>query len=340
MNSEILLQNQILKLISENHEINALLSLIAQTIRTQMEVDIFAIVLYPDVVSYNGMMYQIRSTYGQKYQDFLGNKIEQGTLNAFIVGNKTYVDNHVDSKKYEFVRDKEVSSLMIIPLSKEDHIIGGLYIADSKYDAFTDNVTFFESTVSSINIAVETKNLYAKLEKMAITDELTQIYNRRYLNQICDRFIFEALNNKTHLSVALFDIDKFKSINDSYGHLFGDEALKSIAVMALELAERTGGVAGRYGGEEFVVLFPERDLASTYEIIKEYHEEIRNKIFHHGSDVVNLRLSVGIASYPETCLNPNDLLNYADWAMYYSKENGRDRITIDSAEVREQVRLK
>ena len=249
------------------------------------------------------------------------------------------MDNHVDTEKYEFVRDSEVASLLIIPLMNGEEIIGGLYIADSKYDAFTDNVPFFEATVSSINLAVENSNLYAKLEQLAIKDELTGIYNRRYLNQICDRCIYEALRDKTPLSVALFDIDKFKNINDSYGHLFGDDALKLVASMASELAENVGGIVGRYGGEEFVVLFPNRSLSSTYEVVKEFHQAIRATKLFYGMESVQVRVSIGISSFPETCQNPTDLLNYADWAMYYSKENGRDQITIDSSIIREQVRF-
>ena len=339
VNAEILLQNQILKLISAHHDIERLMALIVATIRSQMNVDTFAILLYPNAVLSENMIYKVRSTYGVIYQQFLGEKIEAGTLFPYISKRETYVDNHVNATKYEFVRNTEVASLMIIPLIKAEDVIGGLYIADSKYDAFIDNVPFFEATVSSINLAVENSNLYAKLEQLAIKDELTGIYNRRYLNQICDRCIFEALRDKTPLSVALFDIDKFKNINDSYGHLFGDDALKLVASMSSELAENVGGIVGRYGGEEFVVLFPNRSLESTYEVVKEFHEEIRAASLYCGMESVQIRLSVGISSFPETCQNPTDLLNYADWAMYYSKENGRDRITIDSLSIREQVRF-
>ena len=339
VNAEILLQNQILKLISAHHDIEELMAVIAATIRSQMNVDTIAIILYPEAVISKSMSYQVRSTYGTKYQLFLGERIEAGSLDSYIGMQETYVDHHVNANKYEFVQNVEVSSLMIIPLMNAEEIIGGLYIADSRYDAFQDNVPFFEATVSSINIAVENSNLYAKLEEMAIKDELTKIYNRRFLNQICSRFTFEALRDKTPLSVALFDIDKFKNINDSYGHLFGDDALKLVASMASELAENSGGVVGRYGGEEFVVLFPNRSLATTYEVVKQFHDAVRTTKFYHGMERVPVRLSVGISSFPETCLNPNDLLNNADWAMYYSKENGRDRITIDSETIREQVRL-
>lgn len=338
--SEILLQNTILKLISDHHEIERLFSLIVETIRSQMNVDTFAIYLVPKAVQSRNLICQVKSMFGMKYQQFLKDKIEAGVLEPYLRNRETYVDNHVDASQYSFVQHNEVSSLMIIPLIKAEEMIGALYIADTKYDAFIDNVPFFEATVSSINIAIENINLYAKLEEKAIKDELTNIYNRRYLNQVCDQFIFEAIRDKTPLSVALFDIDKFKNINDSYGHLFGDEALKLVASMASELAESTGGVAGRYGGEEFVVLFPNRDLASTHEVVITYHEAVRQTAFCYENERVEVRLSVGISSFPETCQNPNDLLNYADWAMYYSKENGRDRITIDSEEIREQVRLK
>lgn len=340
VNMEISLQNQILKLISAHHDMEQLMEMIAATIRNEMNVDTFAIVLYPNAVATKNLIYQVRTSFGLKYQQFLGEQIEQGAFDIYIKQNNTYVDNHVSVEQYPFVRKSEVASLLIVPLRKAEEIIGALYIADSKYDAFVDNVAFFEATVSSINLAIENSNLYARLEEMAVKDELTGIYNRRYLNKICDQYIFESLRDKTPLSVALFDIDKFKNVNDSYGHLFGDEALKVVSSMASDLANKVSGVVGRYGGEEFVVVFPNRNLQSTYEEVKVYHDAIRNTKFYHNQEEVHIRLSVGISSFPETCLNPSDLLNYADWAMYYSKENGRDRITIDSSTIRAQVRLK
>lgn len=340
VNMEISLQNQILKLISAHHDMEQLMEMIAATIRKEMNVDTFAIVLYPNAVATKNLIYHVQTSYGMQYQQFLGKQIEQGMFETYTKQNSTYVDNHVSVGQYSFARNAEVASLLIVPLRKAEKIIGALYVADSKYDAFVDNVAFFEATESSINLAIENSNLYARLEEMAVKDELTGIYNRRYLNQICDQYIFESLRDKTPLSVALFDIDKFKNVNDSYGHLFGDEAIKVVSSMASDLADKVGGVVGRYGGEEFVVLFPNRNLQSTYEEVKVYHDAIRNAIFYHNQEVVHIRLSVGISSFPETCLNPSELLNYADLAMYYSKQNGRDRITIDSSSIREQVRLK
>lgn len=340
VNMEISLQNQILKLISANHVVENLMDLIAVTVRTQMSVDTFAIILLPNAFALKDLNYYIKTTYGVKYQQNLSKKILAGAFNQYMDSKKTFVDNHVTKGNYDFIQNAEVGSILVIPLIKGEETLGCLYIADSKYDAFIDNVTFFESAVSSINLAIENSNLYSKLEEMAIKDELTGIFNRRYLNQACEQYIYESLRDKTPFSVALFDIDKFKNINDSYGHLFGDEALKLISAMAEEIACKVGGIAGRYGGEEFMVLFPKRNLQSTYEVVKEYHDKIRNTPFYHNKEEVHIRLSVGISSFPETCLDPNDLMNYSDLALYYSKQNGRDRITIDSSTIREQVRLK
>jgi len=340
VNTEILLQNQILQLISAHHEVDRLMGLIAGIIRTQMNVDTFAIILNENASAQRQVMYQVRTSYGMKYQQFLGEHILARDFDGIIMNKETFVDNHVSTDTYRFVRNTEVSSLLIIPLVKGEDVIGGLYIADSKYDAFIDNIAFFEATVSSINIAIENSNLYARLEEMAIKDELTQIYNRRYLNQTCDRYIYEALKDKTPLSCALFDIDKFKMFNDTYGHLFGDETLKFVAGILNQLADSANGIVGRYGGEEFVVLFPNRNLDATYEMVREYQEKIRTAELFHGDERVDVRVSIGIASFPQTCMNPCELLSHSDWAMYYSKQTGRDRITIDSTEIREQVKLK
>lgn len=340
VNMEISLQNEILQLVSARLEVEELMERIAATVRTKMNVGIFAILLLPNAVVSKNLLYEIKTIYGEKYQQYIGERIVAGDFLQYIERKETIVDNHVVGTQYPFVKNTEIGSMLIIPLLKNSEVLGGLYIADSKYDAFLDNVPFFESAVSSINLAIENGNLYTKLEEMAVTDGLTQIYNRRYLNQACEQYIVEALRDKTPFSVALFDIDKFKNVNDSYGHLFGDEALKKISEKAKELADKVGGIVGRYGGEEFMVLFPKRGLQDTYDAVKEFQDQVRNMVFYHNNEVVKIRVSVGISSYPETCLHPNELMNNSDLAMYYSKQNGRDRITIDSSNIRELVRMR
>ena len=340
VNSEILLQNQIFKLISAHREIEELLKLIIDEIRSQMNVNTIVIILYPNACNSKNMIYEVRSDYGKTYEQFLSEMIHAGAFVSYISQEETYVDNHVVKGTYEFIKNSEIASFMVTPITNGTDIIGGLYVADSKYDAFLENVPFFESAVSSINMAIENINLYRRLAEMATKDELTGIFNRRYLNISCEQFIREAQKNHTSISIVMLDVDLFKKINDRYGHLFGDEVLHYVAQIVDKFAKENDGFAARYGGEEFVVVFQERNLESTFQIAKELHDYIYDSHLHHGDEEITLRVSMGISSYPETCKNPNSLLGNADYAMYYSKENGRNQITIDSQKVREYVSIK
>lgn len=97
------------------------------------------------------------------------------------------------------------------------------------------------------------------------------------------------------------------------------------------------GMAGRYGGEEFVIAFPGKSLDEAYKIVKQIHEEIRDAVIEVDDMKADIRVSAGIASYPETCSNVEDILTRADWAMYHSKRNGRDQITVDSENISSEM---
>lgn len=172
--------------------------------------------------------------------------------------------------------------------------------------------------------------MYAKVQDMATKDALTTIYNRRYFNSIYPEYSGRAVASSTDLTVVLFDIDRFKLINDNYGHIFGDKVIKYCGRLAGEYAKRHNGIAVRYGGEEFVICFLDKKIEEVNKIIKEFHEELKHHEFDFEDKKININVSIGITSYPDICSNISDLLNRADLTMYESKQNGRGRITIDS----------
>ena len=135
------------------------------------------------------------------------------------------------------------------------------------------------------------------------------------------------------MSVALFDIDKFKSVNDTYGHLAGDEVIKCIASVAEQCIEKYDGFVCRYGGEEFVAALPNKKLEIAQPIIEELFEEICSKIVKYNEYEIPISVSIGLTSYPEICKNTDELLKRADWCMYYAKEHGRHQINVDDGSV-------
>jgi len=197
---------------------------------------------------------------------------------------------------------------------------------------------FFETVVAQLLVAIHNASLYSRMQQMAIHDSLTGIYNRGQLNVILEQYTIRASEQKNSVSVALLDIDLFKKINDTYGHLFGDEVIKMVAAKMQEVANCFHGIAARYGGEEFVIVLPDVGISDFYHIITSLKETIDNTTLHFNEDEVHVKVSVGISSYPETSVSCQQLLNRADGAMYYSKQNGRNSITVDNDIVQDYVR--
>ena len=167
-----------------------------------------------------------------------------------------------------------------------------------------------------------------KLEQIAITDPLTKIYNRRFFAEEAEREIERAKRNKSSLALLFFDIDHFKEVNDSYGHLIGDKILINL----VELCQRTirnTDLFARFGGEEFVILMPETNLSKAKETAERLRKEVAQKpIANAGVDEISITVSIGIAEWSEAHPTQlNILLDQADKSLYRSKETGRNRVS-------------
>jgi diguanylate cyclase (GGDEF)-like protein len=333
VNSEMRIQDEIIKYISSSLELGKLMTLITDSILNQIGVSVCAIVLYSGAVNNHLVKYKIKTKLGSDMEDRLSESIEAGCFENYLRGNRICIDNRVTGYKYSFIEGTMVGSLIIIPLVQDKVRIGALFVAHPSYNYFNNYRTFFEGIVAQFLIALNNANLYAKMEHMAIRDGLTGIYNRRYLTKIFDEILHSTMIDHTHLTIALFDIDKFKRVNDTYGHLFGDVVIQSIANLAEKTAEKCRGIVGRYGGEEFVIIFPNRGIDEVYMAIEELRNNVKKEELMHDGKKVKVSVSIGITSYPETCKTPSELLNRADWAMYDAKEKGRDLIIVDNDEI-------
>ena len=345
VNTEMTIQNDILKYISSSLEIDNLMNVITEAIQKEIDMSFCGIMLLPEAYQKK----KKKCAYRLKCCDALDDEIKNGLIDAMeqnqfttlFPEDEVFVDNHIDAdSSYPFFHRKMTGSMIIMPLIREGQRIGAFFAGKHMYDYFSENKSFFEGIITQFMIAMNNAYMYMKMEDMAIRDGLTGIFNRRHLTECFNKLMNNANINKHSLSVALFDIDHFKNVNDTYGHLCGDVVIKSIANFAADTAEEYDGIVGRYGGEEFVIIFPDMNLEQSLEPVRKMQQLIRENVIEYDGKKISVRVSVGLTSYPETCQNPGELLNRADWAMYYSKQNGRDRITIDSDEIREQVMLK
>lgn len=166
---------------------------------------------------------------------------------------------------------------------------------------------------------------------MAVVDPLTGLHNRRYLDSHLKVVFERARQRHRPLSLAIMDIDHFKAINDTYGHLAGDRVLQDIA-NCLRTAVRGADLLCRYGGEEFVIIMPETEVSVASKVSERLREMIAARRFSFGDqhEPITVTASFGLVGYDESYKTPNDLMHAADIALYRAKTEGRNRVHVQS----------
>ncbi|HNR34956.1 MAG TPA: sensor domain-containing diguanylate cyclase [Candidatus Hydrogenedentes bacterium] len=234
-----------------------------------------------------------------------------------------------------------VHSLIVIPVLLFDPVIGSFLLRAARTkDPFSlREISFCEIVAEAAANALERAHLFEgiqkaneRLEYLAITDGLTGIYNHRYFRQRLEDEFERARRYNLPLSCLIMDIDGFKKVNDTFGHLQGDKILRTIATCTLQLVRKSDVVA-RYGGEEFVVIMPQTGLDGARveaERIRKMIEDTRHEGLPSDHPVT---VSVGVAIYdPDTMLDCEALIRVADSALYRAKREGKNRVVIGNLE--------
>ena len=173
----------------------------------------------------------------------------------------------------------------------------------------------------------EIESLQATLREQAIRDPLTQLHNRRYLNEAIEQEFYQAQRLSETISIVLLDIDHFKAINDHYGHAAGDACLVALANL-LQQYSRKSDIVCRYGGEEFILVLPNTNRDGGALLAEKLRLLVENQTFTIDLQEIKFTISAGISFYPEHGTDYKEIINKADDAMYKSKRDGRNRVTV------------
>ena len=185
----------------------------------------------------------------------------------------------------------------------------------------------------------ENERLRIQLQEQAIRDPLTGVFNRRYFAEALDKETARAVREKSPFSLIVLDVDFFKKVNDTYGHKCGDLVLQSLAKFLQENTRRSDIVC-RFGGEEFVILMPDAAVQDAFERAERFRKEFALQVVEHEGKHVKSTFSAGIASFPIHSDAGETLLSMADLALYQSKADGRNRVTVFSPEIEEPAPAK
>ncbi len=186
------------------------------------------------------------------------------------------------------------------------------------------NISLFNQILYS---ALKNIEMYEKIEELSNIDGLTGLYNRRYLQEQLGRMVLEANRSSKSLSVIMVDIDFFKKINDTYGHKAGDDVLRFMGKV-LKSNLRQVDMAARYGGEEFMLVLHNTDKQGAELVAGKVMEHIRRSVIIADGKQLSITSSFGVADLSQASYDSGNLVKMADQALYTSKENGRDRITV------------
>ena len=227
--------------------------------------------------------------------------------------------------------------ILVTALGETEHIVQGLNTGADDYIAKPYHFQELEARVRAMlrikrlqdeldlkNRELEIAN--KRLKKLSITDGLTELYNHRHVHELLHEEFERSRRSEEPLAVVMIDLDRFKAVNDTYGHPTGDVVLFETARILKETA-REIDMVGRYGGEEFIAILPNTDEAEGARFAERVRKAVEAHLYRDEATEIRMTCSSGIASFPmDGVESPEELLKYADEALYVAKESGRNRV--------------
>jgi diguanylate cyclase (GGDEF)-like protein/PAS domain S-box-containing protein len=214
-----------------------------------------------------------------------------------------------------------------LPLMVQNELIGVIHLLADKGKKLTQHQQDIATSFSNIvKLALANINLRATLSELTLHDPLTNLYNRRHLNEFLSRELIRIAREKTTLCVAMMDIDNFKKFNDTYSHLAGDEVLKLIGHL-LTKNFRVSDISFRFGGEEFVVVLQNITLEKAINKMDRFRDQLKNTILYYKDRLLPaVTISIGLAEAPKHGATIEEIIKAADHALYVAKNAGKDRV--------------
>lgn len=217
----------------------------------------------------------------------------------------------------------ERSSTVLFPLIAENKSLGTLAVEGLPLNESED----FSTMANQFCLVMERIKLYEKIQKLAINDGLTGLFVRRYFLMRLDEEVKRSARHNLHLAFLMIDIDHFKQCNDSFGHLTGDAVLKEVARQILDCVREIDLVA-RFGGEEFSVLLPDTDKVGAANVAERIRSSIDRQKINAYDETIKVKVSIGVAGFPEDSTEAQGLIEKSDQALYRAKQEGRNRVCV------------
>jgi diguanylate cyclase (GGDEF)-like protein len=255
--------------------------------------------------------------------------LRRGRVNKMLAGDSPLYCAHIGPTRPGYA--------MCVPMMAQGETLGVLYLDSGQSEGEQSQVAFklseseermVKTLAEHLALAAANLNLRETLRTQSIRDPLTNLFNRRYMEESLERELQRATRKKLPLAVVMLDVDHFKHFNDSFGHEAGDELLRELARLFLSRL-RAEDIACRYGGEEFVLILPEASIEVALKRAELFRQTAReSQIQFRGKALERVTISIGLSCYSQHGTTGEALLRAADAALYRAKDEGRDRIVI------------
>jgi diguanylate cyclase (GGDEF)-like protein len=327
--TEVNVFHELGKALTSSLQLDQVLRTIMEKINEVLRPDTWSLLLMD--VDKNELFFQIATGKGAEALKDVRIKVGQGLAGWVAQTGEAVVvpDTSQDSRFFAQVDEKTkmaTRSIVAVPVRFRDHCLGVIELINCiGPEGFSHrDLALLEALADYAAIAIENARHVQRIHELTITDDCTTLYNARHMNFMLDTEIYRSHRYAFEFSLIFIDLDHFKNINDTHGHLTGSKLLAEIGTAIKEKC-RLIDLAFRYGGDEFVVLLPQTSKENALGVAKRLHKLIRESVWLKESGLnVHLTASVGVASYPTDSRTKAELLHLADEAMYLVKNTSRD----------------
>jgi len=252
-------------------------------------------------------------------------RLGEGLIGAACDRTRPIIVSDVARTAMSASDEPAADSWLLYPIVSQKRVLGVAQWTRPAGTPFSaEDAEQLEALVPQVGVAVESLRYRNKMRELAATDGLTGLLNHRRIGEMLRDEMRRAERYNRPLSVLMLDVDSFKSFNDAYGHVIGDQLLRSVSQL-LQSGVRTVDKVGRYGGEEFIIVMPETHKDDAYLLAERIRTAVEEQAYVViAGEEIHRTISVGVASYPEDGLNPQEVVERADSALYRAKDAGRN----------------
>jgi diguanylate cyclase (GGDEF)-like protein len=330
-NNEVTVFHELGKALTSSLQLDQVLRTIMEKINEVLRPDTWSLLLMDQ--EKHELYFQIATGKGAEALRDVRIKVGQGLAGWVAESGEAVVvpDTSKDSRFFEKVDQRTkmaTHSIVAVPVRFRDQCLGVIELINCiGPDGFSQrDLALLEALADYAAIAIENARHVQRIHELTITDDCTSLYNARHLNFMLDTELYRSHRYAFEFSLIFIDLDHFKNVNDTYGHLMGSKLLSEIGT-AIKDKCRLIDLAFRYGGDEFVLLLPQTSKENAIGVASRLHKLIREAVWLKDAGLnVHITASVGVASYPSDSRTKAELLHLADEAMYLVKNTSRDSV--------------